>query len=388
LLAALGVSSGCDQGSAKLSDGMKGPAPAVQWHYPEAKGATNGTIRVQFDRFLASDISKRQVFCVTPSSKPDECLATGSGSDAALSVEYDPVDRVVVLKPNKALGVGQYKVRVLAPKNASDAGGIRAFDGVPMAEEFSWEFAVDASAMAEEPNRKVDFCSAEQACAMPTDAKPVLDQFNVEALIEGCAGTSGCHVPSDKHLPQPAGEALILNAGEDAGGTPAQIRRIIAQHQVAPQTAIDPDPGQPRTLGGGAFGRNMPFIDPRNAGNSYVLYKMIIGMLICPGGGAADPLYCSGDGGTYGGAAVFASDFYGLDAGTCTDSFLHHAGDPQPYASWVPLDSWNPPAAGEYERLRYHIRGLQMPQGGAAPPYDIHMLSAWIANGAPVADCK
>jgi hypothetical protein len=23
-----------------------------------------------------------------------------------------------------------------------------------------------------------------------------------------------------------------------------------------------------------------------------------------------------------------------------------------------------------------------------SPPYDIHVLSAWIANGAPVSDCK
>jgi hypothetical protein len=353
---------------------------------------------VQFDRFLASDTANRQAFCVSHGSNPDDCLAAGTGAGTVtFNVEYDPVDRVVVLKPppNKALDVGLYKVRVLAPKNANDTGGIRAFDGVPMAEEFVWEFSVDSSAMPQEPNRKIDFCAAEQGCMPADDAgtvqKPVPDQSSIKDVVHSCASEGSCHMPPDDPAKPPkslVGEPLILSQGPDNGGEAAQIRHIIAQHQVAPQTATDPDPGQARTTGADTFGRNMPFIDPKNPGNSYILYKMIIGMLTCPGGGAADPSYCAGDGGSYSGGAVFNSDFYGVDGGACTDSVVHHAGDLIPYPTWVPTDSWKPPADGEYDRLRYHIRGLQMPQGGAAPPYDIHVLSAWIAAGPPVTDCK
>jgi hypothetical protein len=168
-MALVGATLGCDRGSPKVSDGLKGPPPTVKWHYPETKGATNGTIRVQFDRFLASDTSKRQTLCLTKSAKPDECLNTGSGSGPTFTVEYDPVDRVVVLKPppNKGLDTGPYKMRVLAPKNSDDSNGIRAFDGVPMAEEFSWEFMVDASAMAQEPNRTVGFALRSRPARCP-----------------------------------------------------------------------------------------------------------------------------------------------------------------------------------------------------------------------------
>jgi hypothetical protein len=364
------------------------------WHYPDGKGATNGTIRVQFDRFLSTETPNRQSFCVSNTTNPDNCLTAGTGSGAVtLSVEYDPVDRVVVLKPSKPLTPGKFRVRVLAPKNADDTGGIRAFDGVAMAKEFSWEFDVDSSALAQEPNRKVDFCNSEHACTPPDDAgtpqKPVPIQTSIKDVVQNCASEGSCHMPPDDPEKPPktlVGEPLILEVPED-GGPGAQIKRIIAQHQVAPQTATDPDPGQPRTTGQDTFGRNMPFIDPHNPGNSYILYKMIIGMLTCPGGGGADPSYCSGDGGTYGGNAVFSTMFYGTDAGACTDTVIHQPGDLVPFPAWVPVDSWHPPADGEYDRLRYHIRGLQMPQGSYAPPHDIHVLSAWIAGGAPVTNC-
>jgi hypothetical protein len=399
VLAVAGASLGCDQGSPKVSDGRKGPPPTVVGRYPDrgGTGATNGSIRVQFDRFLASDTANRQGFCVSHSANRNECLAAGSGSgDVTFNVEYDPVDRVVVLKPPpKGLDVGMYTVRVLAPKNSDDTTGIRAFDGVPMAAEDSWDFSVDPNKAAEEPNRKIDFCAEEQACPAPmgdagiADQKPVTAKSSVQEIVHGtCAAEGACHMPPDepgKTLKILIGEAVIFG-DPDPQSSAVQIKRIISQHQVAPQTATDPDPGLARTSGD-TFGRNMPLIDPKNPGNSYILYKMIIGMVTCPGGGGADPSYCSGDGGTYGGSATFMSDFYAADAGACTDTVLHHAGDLVSFPSWLPGGLWHPAAEGEYERLRYHIRGLQMPQGSAAAPYDIHLLSAWIANGAPTANC-
>src|SRR5262249_26596471 len=67
-LAVFGAALGCDQGTPKLSDGKKGPAPKMVWHYPDGRGATNGTIRMQFDRFLSPDTTNRQAFCVSASA--------------------------------------------------------------------------------------------------------------------------------------------------------------------------------------------------------------------------------------------------------------------------------------------------------------------------------
>ena len=131
---------------------------------------------MQFDRFLAPETANQQGFCVSSNSHPDNCLSAGAGSGAAvLATEYDPVDRVVVLKPvePQGLAVGLYKVRLLAPKNDTDTTGIRAFDGVPLAREDSFEFTVDASIIADEPNRAVDYCAAEMGCLKSTDLAPV-----------------------------------------------------------------------------------------------------------------------------------------------------------------------------------------------------------------------
>jgi len=375
----------------------------VVWNYPVgqtggSKGATNGTIRVQFDRFLNPDTANRQAFCVSQSAKPDDCLSAGAGQGTTLSVEYDPVDRVVVLHPPpKGLDVGLYKVRVLPPKNDADQFGIRAFDGVPMAKEFSFEFTVDASQIPDEPNRAVDFCTAEIVCTAPdagTAGTPTSRENSVAGTIAGsCAGESSCHLRRDSTEKVPTnvvlGDSVIFSELADKGGVAAAMHRVVDQRLVAPETAVDPDPGSPRTSGPDSFGRNMPFIDPKNPGNSYIVYKMILGTLHCPAGpndDSVDPGYCSGDGGTFGFESRYRADSYEYDAGGCNGTIVHHADDRIPYGAWVPEAQWKSPAAGEYGRLASRIRGNSMPPGDATPQ-DIHMFSAWIAAGAPVKTC-
>ena len=124
--------------------------------------ALKGSIRVQFDRFLAPNTANRQAFCVN-AGRPEECISAGSGPGSiTFSVEYDPVDRVVVMKPQQRLmPMTRYNVRLLPPKNDSDTSGIRAFDGVAVDRGVPFAFTTgDASASAAEPNRAIDFCTA------------------------------------------------------------------------------------------------------------------------------------------------------------------------------------------------------------------------------------
>ncbi len=401
------------------------------WRFPEAnvKAAPGGTIRMQFSRFLALT-STRQGVCVSTGN--DACLSTGAaGSAAALAVEYDPVDRVVVLKPQRPLAAGQYKVRVLAPKSDTDETGIRAFDGVPLAQETSFELTVDASVTSVEgcpwgaplptcePRRTVDYCTpVEKACMLGTCTVPQSVGESVASYMGGYCALSTCHVPS---LPKrgPIGEAFLLNDGPDAGGVAGAIARIVHERVVAPESATDPDPAAPRQAGQGTLVGNMPYIDPGNPGNSFVLYKMIIGMLHCPAGEndavLPESMHCApgADGGYQGSLTVQPNAaFYKCsdittalgeagvepDAGTCPKLDpttlplpLHAEGDFIPYLvePWVPDSKWASPIAGEYARLRYRIRGNPMPSSdGLEGPQNMHMISAWIAKGAPTAPCQ
>jgi hypothetical protein len=57
------------------------------------------------------------------------------------------------------------------------------------------------------------------------------------------------------------------------------------------------------------------------------------------------------------------------------------------HESRVPDDAWQPPAKGEYDRLRQRIRGAGMPQGSVVSRADALAISAWIADGARVESC-
>ena len=54
---------------------------------------------------------------------------------------------------------------------------------------------------------------------------------------------------------------------------------------------------------------------------------------------------------------------------------------------WVPADQWQPPARGEYDRLRTRIRGAGMPAGALVTRAEALAVSAWIADGARALPC-
>jgi hypothetical protein len=190
------------------------------------------------------------------------------------------------------------------------------------------------------------------------------------------------------------------------------VRHLVEHAVVARETATGADPAAPSRNVLAPFAHNMPYIDATNPANSFLLYKMILAMAPrCPfdpneesathTDAACDP------GGSYA-SFRYAHDFY--DCGRVADATLPRdplgncpsdAGfPPLPKTASqgelisplleprVPDDGWQPPAHGEYDRLRSRIRGSGMPSGGLVSRAEALAISAWIADGARVEPCR
>jgi hypothetical protein len=422
---------GCDQGNPELSPGGKGPAPHVVWKYPwtyagpgdvgmETRGVPlQTTIRVQFDRFLAPDSAIRQSICVQscsvgPGAQCDgQCLG-------GLSPEYDPIDRVVVWKSATLVAGLRYNVRLLVPKDDNDLQGVRAIDGTPLDKEYTFAFtAGDPTKMAGDPDAikpelvaaesvvaqrtAINFCSTSKFCPVPTmgcatpDPDPAIR--GPQQTLQSCAAGSGCHgAPTPPVVVPPAApppRGSVFSLIERNGGVPAAVIRLVGQGVVATESAVGPDPSLPRRSPKDVFGVNMPYLDAKNPGNSYVIYKVLLGM--APRCGhvneeSANPNYA--DQACTGAAQLSTDEFLCSDIQCLPEAGANRpnvdggppapAGKPSPplVPAWIPDDRWTPPADGEFNRLRTRIRGDGMAPGQPTPYQDAHALSAWIAAGA------
>jgi hypothetical protein len=166
----------------------------------------------------------------------------------------------------------------------------------------------------------------------------------------------------------------------------------------------------------------MPFVDAKNPGNSYLLYKALLASpQRCPEKDEETArrvtAFCSANG--YVSISRFTPAGYGADQYSCADlrslgyindggagctsdagltgppTRVAAAGDliPAPVQSWVPDAAWQPPVTGEYDRLRLRIRGQSMspltgPMGCFTPRQYLLTLSAWIAAGAATSACQ
>jgi hypothetical protein len=352
-------------------DPGQGPKVRVLWHVPANEAhdvPTAQSIRVQFDRFLAPDSVTRQTICVTPESvgagvQPGRCLG-------GMSPEYDPVDRVAVWLYGYLSPDTRYNVRIARPVDEHDATGIRAFDGAPMAEDFTFAFRTAAGPHAQPgvPNRDISLCDPEAAavCPLPdgacVDPRPGSLVASAPAgLLSGCAGASAnCHAPQAPAGPGPRGSALALSA--------EGIARIVETARIAAATATAADPSIVHRGPLDQFGQNMPYVDRNRPASSYLLYKLIL----------ADPVNCVGE--------ADLDD----DPIVCAEAQTITAGDaaaPGPIGPWISDDDWRPPATGERTRLRTRIRGLGMPPGTRVSHRWVQTVSAWIASGAKVDGC-
>ena len=339
---------GCDRGPRDLQDD-KGPAPQMVWSSPSDNAkdvALRQSVRIQFDRLLRADTASRQSICIQPGpSSP--CVGA--------SIEYDPVDRVLVAKLQADLQPNtNYIVNVWAPSAQEPDRGVRAFDDVAMAGDASFRFTSGTSASMPtlaEPKRSVEFCGTAPA---PND------------VFGGCASCHNDMKMGGRLPPGPAyaGAFQLKTQSQSLGKV---VSTLITDATVAPETATAPDPVEVRRSGP-VFGQNMPYLDKSNPANSYALYKM----LLTPTSAAC--LFNNADVSLQENHRVSGSpDPLACDRGT---------GGVEP---WVPDANSKPAVAGEYDRLFGRLMGQPM----AAELPNIRTMSAWIAAGAttPAADC-
>jgi hypothetical protein len=246
----------------------------------------------------------------------------------------------------------------------------------------------------------INLCSASQYCPVPTKGCPTPPGdgyiLGPKGVVENHCLSPGCHSPV-------AGKALsggVLPLTSPSGGVPAAIKQLVSEATVATESATGPDPLQARRSPKDVFGQNMPVIDAHNPGNSYLVYKIILGL--APRCGhldeeSANPALgsqsCLPQSGQLTADQFLCKDIQCMpDAGAARPQVdggpPGQAGQPAPpiVPGWVPDSRWMAPAAGEYDRLRSRIRGDGMPPPTKSPdptPYqNARAISAWIATGA------
>jgi len=410
---------GCDQGGPAVPE-LTGPPPHVVWTYPANEAVDvplTFAIRVQFDRFLMPSTAVRGAMCLQAATVGGESTDTSQCIAAGFTPEYDPVDRVATwVIRGEILEDTRYNVRLFAPKDPQDANGVRAFDGAPLEKEFTFAFTTGAKPVGpvpHEPARKLPFCDVRPLCPLPAGAcdspTPLaVTNSSYEFLAASCTSGGGCHAGDSSAR----GSALRLDDDGAGGGLAAAVQHLVDHAVVASETAIGPDPWNPTRNALTAFGRNMPYIDAASPGNSYLLYKLILALSPrCP----LDPseetpthgaIACTPEGeyarGTY------REDLYDCKAlddavvppdssGGCprdggfpappTKAGARGALVMPPIDPWIPADQWQPPAKGEYDRLRTRIRGSGMPGGGLVTRTEALIVSFWIAGGARTEPC-
>jgi hypothetical protein len=398
-----------------------GPAPRVVWTYPADEAIDvplTLTIRAQFDRFLMPTTTVRQAMCLqaatvgAESSGTDHCVAAG------FAPHYDPVDRVATwIIRGEIMPLTRYNVRLFAPRAPDDPSGIRAFDSAPLEKEFTFAFVTgNEQRRAPVDERSFGFCAEKHLCPLPQagcdgPTPRTLTASPHDFLATNCTSGGRCH-GSGGDTRGLSGSILRLDDDGAGGGLVAVMRHLVDHAVVASETATGPDPTNPSRNTLAPFGRNMPYIDASNPGNSYLLYKMILALSprcpLDPNEEAATHVAsaCTPEGhyarGTYG------EDFYDCkaiaDAAVARDPFggcprqgefpapMTKAGERGALVTpllepWVPADAWQPPAQGEYERLRAKIRGSGMPHGGVVTRAEALAMSFWIADGAHVTPC-
>lgn len=207
-------------------------------------------MRLRFDRYLLPSSVVRQSFVVLDGSRQP--------LPAAL-VGYDPVTATVTLSnPNlpadagtiRWLEIGQPYTILLGIPGDDDVGGVRALDRATLESALTIGFTVSNEVLpadqVSEP--QVTFCG---------DVLPVLSAK--------CGSGSPCHTPFVEGAPPASGLTLTTPDGvqKTAIGRPAQ------------GASTGPRPGIARSQGK-IFGIDMPIVDPGNAPNSWLLYKVMM----------------------------------------------------------------------------------------------------------------
>ncbi|WP_437784917.1 hypothetical protein [Sorangium sp. So ce1097] len=243
---------------------------------------STASIVLKFDRFLlprsVGGAALADFVCLsgdlaTQVRTPADCV-----NQVPLAATYNPVQREVILRqvegmPGLVPG-SRYALTVLGPVDEDAPSGVRAFDGAPLRANVRLEFVV---AQTNPPQATPEFrmpggdfyCQRDLECVMencPDDPACTTCVKGAAYVLLTCMG---CHSDTNTSA------GLNLNVGapmfnnvtpllETAIGHAAHQTQVGEHAHVAEQT---PE----------RFGRAMPLIDPNNPGNSYLLYKIIVG---------------------------------------------------------------------------------------------------------------
>jgi hypothetical protein len=292
-LSALGL-AGCDAGS-RTNDGSPPPdlhlvkvygfdetgAQVEIYPHQGGKVALNTTFHLQFDRFLLPESAIRQAICVQShqAPTPNDC-----GAPVSFTATYDPVNREVIYRlqngtanGNIPLVAGTYEMTLFKPATTDPAAvGFRSFDGALIDKQVVLSFDVSAN---KAPGGVDPVLTAVQAwCGQPPLAGPKSGAFTI---LTGNCGVKGCHLNTNDEMTGkflPAAMDLQFNTNTvpvKAANVIEVIQRTAINH-AAHETQIGEHADQPQAAAD-RFGRAMPIISPQAAGNSYLLYKIVIG---------------------------------------------------------------------------------------------------------------
>lgn len=316
MLALLGsAAAGCDRGSEQTE-----PAPPAL-HLIEvlvttgvdadgtptrsrvaADGSTAGvlgssSIVLRFDRFLDPVSATRQAICLQPTLGRPASYAECDGVDF-LSPSYDPVRREVVYR--QAAGARlqaqtRYSLTIMRPPDDAYPG-FRAFDGALLDRATTFELttiAADPAAARDElPDVGDRWCSDAPCVARCEHAQSVANCIaacagDPDACAASCRSTclerctpgarsvlaacavGGCHAPAAAGSGE-LGAAEGLDLSSPAGIAATAMGRVAHGAQQGEHAArAETRPTR--------FGRAMPLIAPGSPGNSYLVYKQLLG---------------------------------------------------------------------------------------------------------------
>ncbi|WP_437978082.1 hypothetical protein WMF11_16105 [Sorangium sp. So ce295] len=376
------MTAGCDVGEAMLQPIDAPPVQLIEarattsldQNYQPVRTALDpaGTTEVlstasfvlKFDRYLLpSSVSATvgaESVCVSGDLATVQTYAD-CVNPIALAPTYNPVQREVIFRqiegtPGLVPGT-RYALTVFKPADEAAPSGIRAFDGAPLGGNTRIEFSVAATnppqAMPERPPSGDFFCQRDLECVTATAAcqgDAPMDPTCV-TCVRGAAyylfyGCFGCHSGAS------AAAGLDLNLGMAFNQLDPLLETAIGR--TAHQTQM----GEKAHVGEASperFGRAMPLIDPGNPGNSYLLYKILIGQ------SALDPSL-----------PADAAEKLRQENERLQAAFV--VGMPMPPPPSNPI-FWFHPQGPDDQNTTPYVDGMDI-------------LSAWILNGAAPRDCS
>lgn len=237
---------------------------------------------LKFDRFLLPRAVGPQFgpesLCVSGDLATQVRTYADCVNPVPLAPTYNPVRREVIFRQidggPRLLPGTRYALTVLGPVDESAPSGIRAFDGAPLRENVRIEFTVAAAdppqAMPERPPTGEFYCYRDAECVATECANdPVCAQCSIGGVALYLGSCMGCHRGAE------AAAGLDLDVGAPQYNKVDSVLATAIGH-AAHQTQT----GERAHVGEESpdrFGTAMPIIDPGDPGNSYLLYKILIG---------------------------------------------------------------------------------------------------------------